>query len=229
MNKNYICVFDFETDGLNPKTCWPVQLAAIIIDPVTLEYVPNGTFNCRMCPPDIEDENYFEKNKGTIIWHTKISGKSVSEILKTWKESPPLKISWNKFIDFLDKYHVDNTIRKSKFSAPIAAGANIRNFDLIIAHRLCEMCGKVNQDGSMKIFNARDAIDIKDLCFINFEGLRDSPTAHNMDVLREYFKISTKDAHDAFKDVQDESDLIIRFLKRQRKMAQNTLWPWQKK
>ncbi len=42
---NKICVFDFETDGANPNVCSPVQIAALIIDPIKLEVVPNSEFN----------------------------------------------------------------------------------------------------------------------------------------------------------------------------------------
>ena len=32
--KNKICVFDLETDGANPNECSPVQIAAVIVDPI---------------------------------------------------------------------------------------------------------------------------------------------------------------------------------------------------
>ena len=45
INYNKICVFDFETDGSDPKVCSPVQIAAVIIDPIKLEIVPNLIFS----------------------------------------------------------------------------------------------------------------------------------------------------------------------------------------
>ena len=45
INYNKICVFDFETDGSDPKECSPVQIAAVIVDPINLEIVPNSEFN----------------------------------------------------------------------------------------------------------------------------------------------------------------------------------------
>jgi exonuclease I len=50
INYNKICVFDFETDGSNPFECSPVQLAAIMIDPIKLDIVPNSDFNIYFKP-----------------------------------------------------------------------------------------------------------------------------------------------------------------------------------
>jgi hypothetical protein len=35
-NNQKICVFDLETDGKDPLVCSPVQIAAIIVDPIKL-------------------------------------------------------------------------------------------------------------------------------------------------------------------------------------------------
>ena len=37
MNNRWIIVFDWETDSPNPDTCNPVELAAVPVDPRTLE------------------------------------------------------------------------------------------------------------------------------------------------------------------------------------------------
>ena len=37
MNKRGIMVFDWETDGVDPYSCNPVELAAVPVDPRTLE------------------------------------------------------------------------------------------------------------------------------------------------------------------------------------------------
>ena len=47
---NKICVFDFETDGKNPYECSPVQLSAVMIDPIRLEIIPNSKFNAYLRP-----------------------------------------------------------------------------------------------------------------------------------------------------------------------------------
>ena len=44
MNKRWIIVFDWETDGKDPNTCNPVELAAIPINPRTLEICEKPSF-----------------------------------------------------------------------------------------------------------------------------------------------------------------------------------------
>ena len=56
MNYNKICVFDFETDGTNPEQCSPVQIAAVMIDPLNLEIIPNSEFNCNFKPEVMEND-----------------------------------------------------------------------------------------------------------------------------------------------------------------------------
>ena len=38
-NLQKICVFDLETDGSDPEICSPVQIAAIIVDPIKIEFI----------------------------------------------------------------------------------------------------------------------------------------------------------------------------------------------
>ena len=49
-NFQKICVFDMETDGINPYQCSPVQIAAIIVDPIKLEIVKDSEFNINLKP-----------------------------------------------------------------------------------------------------------------------------------------------------------------------------------
>ena len=37
INRRWIIVFDLETDGVDPHSCNPVELAAVPVDPRTLE------------------------------------------------------------------------------------------------------------------------------------------------------------------------------------------------
>ena len=88
---NKICVFDFETDGKDPKVCSPVQLAAVMVDSVKLEIIPNSEFNIQIKPEKLEnDSNYSYKNNedGDILaWHGKVRGCSEDEILKSWQNT----------------------------------------------------------------------------------------------------------------------------------------------
>ena len=212
MNKNKICVFDFETDGRDVKTLNPVQLAAVIVDPRKLELVNKAEFNSFMRPEGIDDEDYFDKNRATIEWHSNIRGCTVEEILDLWKEAPPQKIVWGNFLEFLNKFHKQGQ-RKTKFSAPIACGYNIHSFDLPIVKRLCTKHCK-----SKEIFHPRDKIDLMHWMFPWFENSTDV-TSYSMDNMREYFGISTANAHDALKDVKDGANLLCRFLRLHRRTA----------
>ena len=212
MNKNKICVFDFETDGRDVKTLNPVQLAAVIVDPRKLELVNKAEFNSFIRPEGIDNKNYVDKNRATIEWHANIRGCSVDEILELWKSAPPQKIVWGNFIEFLSKFHKVGQ-RKTKFSAPIACGYNIHNFDLPIVERMCAKHSK-----SKEIFHPRDKIDLMHWMFPWFENSTEV-TSYSMDNMREYFGMSAANAHDALQDVKDAANLLCRFLRLHRRTA----------
>ena len=221
--KNNICVYDFETDDSNPNTCQPVQLAACMVHPITLDIIENSEFVSYMRPEDIDDEDYFDNHKDTIYWHAKnynpnydkFSSAEQTEaaqtIYTTWFEAPSQKQVWTDFRTYLLKYN-KNQARRDVWNAPIRAGANIRRFDNIIVDRLCDACGMVNNRGEQKIFYPRDVIDILELSFYWFEN-RKEPKAYNMEELRAFFGMSPHGAHDALNDVRDEAQIIQRFIK----------------
>ena len=51
MNNRWIIVIDFETDGTDPNTCNPVELAAVPIEPRTLEIKASKAFSAVIKPP----------------------------------------------------------------------------------------------------------------------------------------------------------------------------------
>ena len=212
MNKNKICVFDFETDGRDVETLNPVQLAAVIIDPRKLELVKKAEFNSFMRPEDIDKKNYVDKNRATIEWHANIRSCTVDEILELWKSAPPQKNVWENFIEFLSKFHKAGQ-RKTKFSAPIACGYNINKFDLPIVERLCAKHSK-----SKEIFHPRDKLDLMHWMFPWFENSVEV-TSYSMDNMREYLGMSNANAHDALQDVKDTASLLCRFLRLYRRTA----------
>lgn len=221
--KNYICVFDFETDGIDPHNCQPVQVAACMLHPKTLDIVADSYFSSFMRPEGVDTDAYTSNNKTmeTVAWHAKNYDTTVSEILKTWREAPEPQQVWQDFANYLLKFNV-NQSRKMHFSAPIRAGMNIRRFDNIIADRLCAKYGMVDKDGTQKIFNRRDVVDIMDFCFYWFENMAE-PNSYAMDNLRQYFNIVHDDAdgpsHDALVDVKDEAVLIQKFFRLHRRLA----------
>ena len=218
MNYNKICVFDFETDGINPGECSPVQLAAIMIDPINLEIIANSEFSCNFKPEVMEKDPEYEYKTDILDFHAKVKGCSKEDVYAEWKGYPKQKVAWNMFVDYLDKYHT-RTTKKSQFSAPIAAGYNIYRFDLPIISRLSKKHKNVNKEGNTNLFYPRDVVDMINLVFYWFNH-NNELKSYKLDTLREYFGISKDGAHDAIKDVKDTADILIRFMKLHRNLSE---------
>lgn len=213
-----ICVFDFETDGSNPDVCSPVQLAALIVDPIKLEIVKDSEFNVFCKPEVMENNNDYIYDTDIIDFHARVKGCSKDDIYKQWKEYPSQEIAWNSFISYLDKYHCGNRKKKSVFSAPIAAGYNINRFDLKIINRLSVKYKTMEtKENISSLFYPRDVIDIMNLVFYWFEssGLK----SYSLDTVRDYLGINKDGAHDALKDVKDCANILIRFLRLHRRLG----------
>jgi hypothetical protein len=214
-----ICVFDMETDGSDPNFCSPVQISAVIVDPVKLEVVPGSEFNI-FCKPEVMEETADYKYETDILsFHAKVRGCSEEEIYKQWQEYPAQEVAWKSFVSYLEKYHCFGGKKKSMFSAPIAAGYNIHRFDLKIVNRLCLKYKNYEpKEKNSNIFHPRDVLDIMNLVFYWFEST--NLKSYSLDSIREYMGISKEGAHDALKDVQDCAKILIRFLKLHRNLSQ---------
>lgn len=218
INYNKICVFDFETDGSDPKSCSPVQIAAVIVDPIKLEIVPNSEFNIFFKPEVLEKNDSYVYETDILDFHAKVRGSTKEQILSDWKQYPLQDQSWKLFTNYLMMHHTRSS-KKSQFSAPIAAGYNINRFDLPIIDRLSRKYGNVNKEDRSDIFYPRDVLDIMNLVFYWFENNNDVKNL-SLDTLREYLGISKLGAHDALKDVKDCAEILIRFLKLHRNLSQ---------
>ena len=219
INYNKICVFDFETDGVDPKVCSPVQLASVIIDPIKLEVIPNSEFNITFKPECIAKDPDYEYTTDVVDFHAKVAGCAKADIMERWRNNPAQEHSWKMFVDYLSKYH-SRASRKSQFSAPIAAGYNIYRFDLPIIDRLSVKHGNTNKEGRTDIFYPRDVIDVMNLVFYWFEQ-NSELKSYTLDSLRDYFGISKDGAHDAIKDIRDTAEIMVRFMKLHRKLGAN--------
>jgi DNA polymerase III epsilon subunit-like protein len=218
INYNKICVFDFETDGSDPRGCSPVQIAAVIVDPIKLEIVPNSEFNIFFKPEVLEKNDNYVYETDILDFHAKVRGSTKEQILSEWKEYPIQDQSWKLFTNYLMMHHTRSS-KKSQFSAPIAAGYNINRFDLPIIDRLSRKYGNVNKEDRSDIFYPRDVLDIMNLVFYWFENNNDVKNL-SLDTLRDYLGISKLGAHDALKDVKDCAEILIRFLKLHRNLSQ---------
>ncbi|NBX98119.1 3'-5' exonuclease [bacterium] len=217
MNNNKICVFDFETDGSDPDSCSPVQIAAVMIDPISLQVIDGSEFNVNFKPEVIEANENYEYTTDILDFHAKVRGCSKQDILDQWKKYPKQEYSWKLFTNYLDNYH-SRSSRKSQFSAPIAAGYNIHRFDLRIIERLSQKYKNLNKENRSDIFYPRDTVDIMSLMFYWFEASNELKS-YSLDTVREYFGIDKHGAHDALKDVKDCAELLTRFLKLHRNLS----------
>lgn len=205
LNRNHILVFDFETGSRNPETCEVLQIAACVLDARRLELYPD-TFNTYVKPLDDS------KVEAEALAVNKID-------LALLEDKPTIDAVWPKFVDFVNKF---NKTPGNSWNAPIAAGHNIKNFDMIIANRLCRQYHFVDKrDGSPNIFNRMQMIDTIDMLFPWFENLTE-PENNKLDTWRSYFGISKEGAHNALVDVQQCALIIQRFLRFHRKIAQKT-------
>jgi DNA polymerase III epsilon subunit-like protein len=218
INYNKICVFDFETDGSDPSRCSPVQIAAVMVDPIHLEIIEGSEFNINFKPEVLENTENYKYETDILEFHSKVKGCSQEEVLKSWYQYPKQDHAWKLFVNYLDKYHTRSS-KKSQFSAPIAAGYNIYRFDLHIIDRLSKKYGNVNKENRTDLFFPRDVVDAMNLVFYWFEHNNDLKN-YTLDTLRDYFGIDKDGAHDAIKDVKDTAEIIIRFMKLHRNIGQ---------
>ena len=212
INSQKICVFDLETDGCNPEVCSPVQIAAVIVDPIKLEVVPDSEFNICLKPEALQDNpKYTYDDSDVLDFHAKVEGTTKAEVLKSWKKYQKQEQAWKMFVSYLQMYHT-RSVKKNCFSAPIAAGYNINRFDLPIINRLSQKYKNVNKENKTDIFYPRDVLDIMNVIFYWFENNNELKN-YTLDNLRDYMGLSKENAHDALKDVQDTAEILIRFMK----------------
>jgi len=203
----HICIFDFETDSKKPLSCNPVEVACAMLDPFSLKLVKGSEFCSGIRPYNIDDIDYLTKDRlDTIAWHCRRKGCTQQELLTEWRSYPYEKVVWQQFVSHINIYSKQN----SRFHAPVAAGMNIKNFDLIIVDRLNVRYKQI------EFFNY-EIVDLRDLAFT---WLRWDKRLHerSLDSLREYFGIDQGSSHTAMADVYDTSTLISRFLLLQKEL-----------
>lgn len=197
MNQNYLLIFDFETVNLACDLTSPCELAAKVLDPKTLEFLPDQ-FHSMMKPPDLS-----KVEQGAL----QVTGIKMEDLEK----APDQKIVWESFVNFCKKY----TKGKSVFDAPVRCGFNILKFDDLIINALCQKYGNLYK-GQQGIFHPRDVIDLMHVCFLWFESSNEV-TKFNMDHLRDYFGLPHT-GHRGLVDVEHEGLLISKFLKLKRSL-----------
>lgn len=212
MNKRWIIVFDWETDGKDPLTCNPVELAAIPIDPRTLEIKVDKAFNTVIKPPGFTKEEYFtDDRQKTIEWHAKQRDVNSEDIIAMWKKGKSQKIAWKNFCEYCKKFNIEKSYG-NWYTEPVAAGYNIVGFDLPICQRMADK----HKTGMP--FSKTSKMDVMDLLFYWFENL-DEPKNMRLDTMREFFSLKTAQAHEAYSDTLDTAKLLVQFLQFHRRQA----------
>lgn len=202
LKKNNIVVFDFETWSRFPEKCQVVQVACCAIDYVRLQVIEGSEFSTLIRPLDMND---YEDQA------IKINGLTPERV----SAAPPLEVAWSRFAEHVRQF---NPRGKSPFSAPLAAGKNIRSFDLIISDRLCRKFKDVDKGGKPNLFHSRYSFDIEEDLYRWF-GHTDELPSFAMDDIRPYFGLSSDGAHDALVDVRQTAQLLLRFLQLYRSMS----------
>jgi DNA polymerase III epsilon subunit-like protein len=196
MNNIDIIVFDFETGGLDPNFHEAIQVAGQAYNCRTLQPYPaeDGGRFCSLMKP-----LYFDRLEQKAL----DINKKTREMLA---EAPDQKAVWLQFINWVAKFNRS----KNTWGAPIAAGKNIRGFDLEFVKVLNDLHSP-KKDKTV-LFNRKTVLDLEDVFWMWFENESDPPN-QKMDTLRDFFGMSTENAHDALVDVLQTGDLLVRFLK----------------
>jgi DNA polymerase III alpha subunit (gram-positive type) len=201
VNNLDIIVFDFETGGLNANYHEAIQVAgkaynARTLEPYSIE--EGGEFASLMKPlyPDRLDDRALAVNHLTR-----------DELSK----APDQKAVWTQFVSWVMRYNPKKQVKK----APIAAGKNIRNFDL----KFVEALNKKHMPKKEKtlLFSKRRELELEDYIFAWFENSSELEN-EKMDTLRVFFGMSTEGAHDAIVDVRQTGELLMKFLKLHRQL-----------
>lgn len=215
MKHNDIIFYDFETTSANPKTCQPIQLAAVAIDGYRLTVKPDSIFQT-LIRPEFDLELCEKYNLDPLTEESiAIHGKT-AEMLQ---DAPTPKVAWHQFVEYVDRYNCEGNM----WGRPIAAGQNIQGYDRIICERLALEepygYGPVDEKtGEMALFQVRDRFDMLDDLsrWMKFDKKQRS---YSMDNLRPMLGIDATNAHDALKDVLDGAFMLCKFFKLYKKFS----------
>lgn len=209
MNHRWIIVYDLETDGPDPTTANPVEIAAVPVNPRTLEIKMDDTFEVTVKPPGIDKDEYFTTGvQKTIDWHASTRGCSSEDIVSTWKKGKSQKVAMKNFCSYLQKYHIEkDPMRRIYFTEPAYSGYNVDGFDDIIIRNMCD---KHKLDYPFAKMGNMDLLHYITYWFENMP----EPENYKMDTLKEFFGlVSHGQAHSAISDVVDTAKILVRFLK----------------
>lgn len=211
MNFNGFAVFDFETGGVDPKTCQVVQIGAIMVDARRLEIIEGTEFDILVKPlykTEASDLGLEELGEGAI----KIHGKT-HELLA--EKGVSLDSAMKNFVEYINSHNP----AKTKWKAPIAAGYNINNYDIPILRRDLIRC---NLDYP---FHPIHTVDVMSYMFCMFENDKNVTSLSADNLIRRYMGYKDKGAsHDALSDVIMTAELLCKTMRLMRKVASKTVF-----
>lgn len=201
INRNNFIILDFETGDKVPETAPVIQIAALAVEPKSLQIYPGGIFNGFCCPDNFDD----------------IQDGALGVIKKTREEIkafPAQKLMWTNFTNWIDGFKISP---KDEWDFPIFTGQNILNFDRIIMQRLCK------QYKTRYPFHPTVMMDTYQLMFYWFERRMDV-RKYNMDYIRTRIDLPDREksktgAHDALQDCYDILELFRKFMNISRNVA----------
>lgn len=220
INQSTLIMMDFETGSRFPASTQPIQLAAVAINPRTLEIIPGSEFESLICP--IEDKEVLEKYKLDAIEDEalKVNGKNIEELRK----APNLANVWRQFTQYVNNFNY----KGGRWDAPICCGFNNNKFDDVITSRICgsepwKFGPWDDARQEPKLFHPFINIDLSKIAF---SWLENNPDIRflSMDALLDYFGMDKTGAHDALVDVKNQAQILIKFLKLHRHFGKKVLW-----
>lgn len=201
MNNKYLIVLDTETSGLSPEKNEIIQLAAVAIDPRSLEIQKDKAFKTYIKP--LKPEHWSDKAES-------VHGIS----LESLKDAIHPKVAWKDFCSFVNKYNPKGTT----WTAPMPVGQNTQ-FDLNFINVLCKKYGPWDTKwDSPSLFN-HNSLDIKQSIFFWCHDTGFVPNL-KLDTFRDFVGLSKEGTHDALTDVLHTAEILVRFMKIHRYYAQ---------
>lgn len=210
INNSYIISFDLETDSLDYINGEVVQISAVAVDPYKLEIVEGSEFDTLVKPVNILSGSEAEIQQK---WNARQKAWDVNKKTRAQLEKAPLpQYAFKEFIKYVKRYDTGGRVGK-----PIAAGQNIQGFDLFWLDELSKRYKVANSTGKQNIFTTKVILDLQNIHFMWFENLTE-PENLKLDTFRKFYGIEEQ-GHDSLVDCKTVANIVIRFLKLNRRLA----------